>query len=279
MLEVQQRTQWQSSINSGEKLRGNLERAHEPRCVKCSDQRFILQISPSFSSFYTRAAGQVIRRVQSFLEHSCRAWHIPVSVQPDNQTHWPRRIVTEDLGQIKPCSWATPQNHVWLWIVFCFLGFFLLFRATPTAHRGSRARVPLGELQLQATVTATAMPDPSHICNLLHSSWPHQILNPLSEAREWTCNVMVPSQICFLCATMGTPESYFYKQQSARSLNLRSQKRKEKELTSCLSKQDKMKMERPQGNVDGKLSLGKRDWFGLDSASLTGRLCSKETRC
>uniref|UniRef100_A0A8D0PDY6 Odorant binding protein 2B n=1 Tax=Sus scrofa TaxID=9823 RepID=A0A8D0PDY6_PIG len=42
------------------------------------------------------------------------------------------------------------------------------------------------ELQLPAYATATAMPDPSHICNLHHSSRQCQILNPLSEARDRT---------------------------------------------------------------------------------------------
>ena len=35
----------------------------------------------------------------------------------------------------------------------------------------------------------------------------NQILNPLSEARDQTCNLMVPSQIRFHCAMMGTPIS------------------------------------------------------------------------
>ena len=42
------------------------------------------------------------------------------------------------------------------------------------------------ELQLQACTTATAMPDPSHICDLHPSSGQHQILNPLSEAGDRT---------------------------------------------------------------------------------------------
>ena len=37
--------------------------------------------------------------------------------------------------------------------------------------------------------------------------WQCQILNPLSEARDRTCNLMVPSQISFHCTTMGTPIS------------------------------------------------------------------------
>ena len=40
------------------------------------------------------------------------------------------------------------------------------------------------ELQLPAYATAIATPDPSHICNLHHSSRQCQILNPLSEARD-----------------------------------------------------------------------------------------------
>ena len=48
------------------------------------------------------------------------------------------------------------------------------------------------------------MPDLSHIRNLHHSSWQCQILN-LSEARYQTCNLIVPSQICFRCAMTGTP--------------------------------------------------------------------------
>ena len=36
-----------------------------------------------------------------------------------------------------------------------------------------------------------------------------QILNPLNEARDRTRNIMVPSQICFSCAMMGTPETFF----------------------------------------------------------------------
>ena len=47
--------------------------------------------------------------------------------------------------------------------------------------------------------------DPSLIYDLHHSSWQHWIVNPLSEARDGTCNLMVPSRIRFHCATMGTP--------------------------------------------------------------------------
>ena len=72
--------------------------------------------------------------------------------------------------------------------------FFLLFSAAPTAHGGSQARGQIGATQ-----------DPSHICNLHHSSQQCQIPNPLSEARGQTHNLVVPSRIRFLCATTGTP--------------------------------------------------------------------------
>ena len=78
--------------------------------------------------------------------------------------------------------------------------FYLPFRATPVAHRGSRLGVQL-ELQLPACTTAAATSHLSHVCNLHHSSWQCQILNPLSEARDRTCHLMVLSQICFCCAT------------------------------------------------------------------------------
>ena len=40
------------------------------------------------------------------------------------------------------------------------------------------------ELQQLAYIAATATPDPSHICDLRHSSRQHQILNLPSEARH-----------------------------------------------------------------------------------------------
>ena len=51
------------------------------------------------------------------------------------------------------------------------------------------------EPQLLAYIRATAMPDPSHICDLHHSSWQCQILNPLSEARDRICVLVDISQV------------------------------------------------------------------------------------
>ena len=61
--------------------------------------------------------------------------------------------------------------------------FFCLCRATPMEVPRIRVR---SELQLLAHATATAMPVLSCIHDLCHSLWQCWILNPMSEAREWT---------------------------------------------------------------------------------------------
>ena len=53
------------------------------------------------------------------------------------------------------------------------------------------------ESELQVPTYATATWDPSCDCDLHHSSWQHQIFNPLSEARGRTCVLMDASQIPF----------------------------------------------------------------------------------
>ena len=90
-------------------------------------------------------------------------------------------------------------HSIFLFCWSCCYRPFLLFRAALMARGGSQARGPIG-----ATV-ATATSDPSHICNLHHSSRLRQILNSLSRARNWSRNLMVPSQIHFPWATTGTP--------------------------------------------------------------------------
>ena len=59
---------------------------------------------------------------------------------------------------------------------FVFLIFiFSLFRATLGLMEVPRLGVELG-LQLPTYATATAMPNPSHVCELHHSSQQHWIL-------------------------------------------------------------------------------------------------------
>ena len=70
--------------------------------------------------------------------------------------------------------------------------FFFLFRA---AQAGSQAR---GRIRAAAAtcITDTATWGLRCTCDLHHSSGQHQILNPLSEAREGTCILMDPSRVC-----------------------------------------------------------------------------------
>ena len=91
-----------------------------------------------------------------------------------------------------------------------FFFFFFFLGLDPWHMKVPRLGVQ-SELQLLVYATTTATPDPSHICELHHSPWQCGILNPLSEARDWIRNLMVPSRICFHCATTGTPFCFFFK--------------------------------------------------------------------
>ena len=84
------------------------------------------------------------------------------------------------------------------WTFFFFLGLHQWHMEVPRPGVKS-------QLQLLAYTTATTIPDPSHVCNLHHSSWQCWIPNPLSKARDWACILMDASQIRFRCATTGTP--------------------------------------------------------------------------
>ena len=80
--------------------------------------------------------------------------------------------------------------HLRAGFLFFFLFFFFLFRAAPWPMEGPRLGVQL-ELQPPAYTTAIATQDPSRVCDLHHSSPPRWILNPLSEARDQTCNLFI----------------------------------------------------------------------------------------
>ena len=90
--------------------------------------------------------------------------------------------------------------------VFCFLFFFHVLGLYLWHMEIPRLGVE-SELQLPFYATATAMQDPSHICDLYHSSQQCWIPNPLSEAGDRTLILMDARWICFRCATTGTPGS------------------------------------------------------------------------
>ena len=83
-------------------------------------------------------------------------------------------------------------------VLFCFLGPYKRHMEIP------RLGVEL-EVQLSAYTTATATQHPSCVYDLHHSTQQCWILNPLSEARDRICNLMVPRWICFCCTTTGIP--------------------------------------------------------------------------
>ena len=97
-------------------------------------------------------------------------------------------------------------------IFTCF--YFLLFRAAPAAYGGSQARGRMGAaatgLHHSHSHSGSKLrlrPTPQLMANT-------GILNPLSEARGQTRNLMVPSWIRFLCTTMGAPHVIFRAQTS-----------------------------------------------------------------
>ena len=90
-----------------------------------------------------------------------------------------------------------------------FRFFFFVFLAPHPQHM----EVPKlgGQLELRPPTytTATAIPDLSHVCDLHHSSWQHQILDPLIEARDQTHVLMDTRWVHYCWATTGTPEIIF----------------------------------------------------------------------
>ena len=85
------------------------------------------------------------------------------------------------------CKHKAWRQHVWL------LNFFF-FRPTPVAYGSSQAR---GRIRAAPAGLhhSPAMSDLSHICELCHSLWQCQILNPLGWARDWTSILMDTSWV------------------------------------------------------------------------------------
>ena len=96
-------------------------------------------------------------------------------------------------------------RHWYVWIPFFF--FFLIFLGPHLWHMEVPRLAVESELQLLAYTTA--MPDPSRVCQLYHSSQQHWILNPLNEARDRTHILMDTSQVCFHWAMAGSPGLIF----------------------------------------------------------------------
>ena len=73
--------------------------------------------------------------------------------------------------------------------------FFFFFLGPHLRHKEVPRPGVKSELQLPATATATAMPGPSHACDLHYSSQQCRILNPLNRARDQTCVLLDTSWV------------------------------------------------------------------------------------
>ena len=87
---------------------------------------------------------------------------------------------------------------------------FVFSRATSAAYGGSQARGPIGPAAagLHHSHSNAGSELRLHPYTMAHGN--ALILNPLSEARDRTHNLMVPSQIINHCATTGTPLSRIF---------------------------------------------------------------------
>ena len=147
--------------------------------------------------------GRILYRVCQFrLACQLKPVSNPISMDTSWGTHSSPSLSVD--VPLSSCSWAwTMFQHPLADILSFFLPFFffLVFRATPAAYGGPQAR---------GLIRATATSDQSHVCKLHQSSQQHWILNPLSEARDRTCNLMVPSWIHFHCTTTGASGTHSF---------------------------------------------------------------------
>ena len=85
-----------------------------------------------------------------------------------------------------------------------FFFFFLFFFRPYLQHMEVPRQGVEWELQLLAYTTATATPDPSHICDLNPTSRQCQIINPLRPGIEPKSS-QITTWVCYHRATVGTP--------------------------------------------------------------------------
>ena len=107
------------------------------------------------------------------------------------------------VGGLMCVRWYLILGFVCLFCLFLFLG--------PHGWHIEDPRLGVQyELQLPGYTTATAIWDPSRVCDPHHSSWQWRIPDPLSEARDQTHILMDTGWICFHCVATGTPSLWFW---------------------------------------------------------------------
>ena len=100
------------------------------------------------------------------------------------------------------------KAKIWFFLPFFFF-FFFAKRAALAAYRSSQSRGQIG-VTSDGLHHSHRTSDLSHVCNLHHSSRQRQIPNPLSQARDRTHNLMVPSHIPFPLHHNGNSTKIWY---------------------------------------------------------------------
>ena len=118
--------------------------------------------------------------------------------------------------QTRKCPETKYNFMSWLrWRIFrnshciCFCLFVCCFLRPHPRHIELPRLGVEWELQLSAYTTATATRDPTHVCDLHHSSGQCQIPDPTGKARDQTHILMDTSWIRFRCSVTGMPMCVF----------------------------------------------------------------------
>ena len=86
--------------------------------------------------------------------------------------------------------------HYLFYLFYLFICLFAFSRAAPESYGGSQAMGLIGAVAAGLHQSHSNAGSELHLQPTPHSSRQHLIPNPLSKARDWTRNLMVPSRIC-----------------------------------------------------------------------------------
>uniref|UniRef100_A0A8D1ELI1 Transmembrane protein 182 n=1 Tax=Sus scrofa TaxID=9823 RepID=A0A8D1ELI1_PIG len=170
---------------------------------KCSGEQNIENVTFHHEGFFWRCWFNGIVE-----ENDSNIWQFWYTNQPPskNCTHAYLSPYPFMRGEHNTTSYDSAVIYRGFWAVLMLLGVvavvtasFLIICAAPFASHflykvGGGSYIAAGP-HLQYTEVPIATQDPSLVCNLHHSSWQCRILNPLSQARDRTHNLMVPSRI------------------------------------------------------------------------------------
>ena len=95
------------------------------------------------------------------------------------------------------------------WMILFLLFFFLIFMPVPVAYGGSQVRGQIGAGAAGLHHSHSKAGSEPHLQPMLQL-WKHQILNPLSEARDQTCIFMDANWILNPLSHNGNPQCYLY---------------------------------------------------------------------